>query len=340
MRSLRLVFLGFGHVGRELARLLLAREAWLAERGLRFLVVGVSTGSRGLRADPEGLDLDALLNQPWSPLRPLTRVAGAAPEERAALIANAEADIVVEMTPLRVDLRGEPAIGHARMALEAGKHVVSANKGPVAWAYRQLDDLARREGRRFLFESAVMDGTPLFSLARRTLAGCRVLGCRGILNTTTNYVLGRLLEGQDLEGAVREAQEAGFAEADPSLDLDGWDAAVKLTCLANALMGRNLVPEEVLRQGIRDLSPEDLLREAKRGRAIRLVAEVSSSGPAQVGPVILSADDLLARASGTSSVITLTTDLMGLLSIFEHSPGLGQTAYGVFRDLLEIADQD
>ena len=336
MLTLRLLFLGFGNVGRELARLLLAREVWLRDQGLRFPVVGVLTRSHGPRADPEGLDLAALLDQAAFPERP------AAPGNPSAVttIRDLPADIVVEMTPLRVDLRGEPATTHVRTALEAGKHVVSANKGPVAWAYRRLADLARAHGRRFLFESTVMDGTPLFSLARRTLAGCRVLGCRGVLNTTTTYVLGRMAEGRDLAEAVGEARARGFAEADPSLDLEGWDAAVKLVCLANALMGRDLVPEEVDREGMGHLTRKDLVREANRGRVIRLVAEVGEEGLARVRPAALPPGDPLALVSGTSSAVTLTTDLMGSLTIFEHSPALGQTAYGVFRDLLEIAGRD
>jgi homoserine dehydrogenase len=342
MLTLRLLFLGFGNVGRELARLLLAREVWLRDQGLRFPVVGVLTRSHGPRVDPEGLDLAALCGSPppTSSLASPDSVFGSTSPSAVTTIRDLPADIVVEMTPLRVDLRGEPATTHVRTALEAGKHVVSANKGPVAWAYRRLADLARAHGRRFLFESTVMDGTPLFSLARRTLAGCRVLGCRGVLNTTTTYVLGRMAEGRDLAEAVGEARARGFAEADPSLDLEGWDAAVKLVCLANALMGRDLVPEEVDREGIGHLTRKDLVREANRGRVIRLVAEVGEEGLARVRPAALPPGDPLALVSGTSSAVTLTTDLMGSLTIFEHSPALGQTAYGVFRDLLEIAGRD
>ncbi len=353
-RVWRLLFLGFGNVGRELARLLGAKRGWLGSQGLEFRVTGIITRSRGIFTDPSGLYLAEVLRQVASPGR--TSGPGQAPgpdsgrgggeqtEKTLELIRTLPADIVVEMTPLRVDLRGEPAITHARAALEAGRHVVSANKGPVAWAFRTLSGAARAAGRCFLFESTVMDGTPVFSLVRRTLAGCRVTGCRGVLNTTTNYVLGRMAEGQSLAGAVKEAQAAGFAEADPSLDLDGWDAAVKLACLVNVLMGVDLAPEEVDRTGIGGVTPADLAREAATGRVIKLVAEArtAAEGPApaakaSVKPVALPARDVLALVDGTSSAVTLTTDLMGPITVFEHSPALTQTAYGVFRDLLEIA---
>lgn len=340
----RLLFLGFGNVGRELARLLLARRDWLSAQGLAFPVTGILTRSRGLWSDPAGLDLAEVLEKAPAPVPPAARAddstappPGGAPPA-AALVPDFPADIVVEMTPLRVDLKGEPAIAHVRAALDAGRHAVSANKGPVAWAYRDLDALARAAGRRFLFESTVMDGTPVFSLARRTLAGCRFLGCRGILNTTTNYVLGRMTEGLSLAQAVKEAQIGGFAETDPSLDLEGWDATVKLTCLANVLMGLDLTPEQVDRTGITGITPEDLVRETRRGRVLKLVAEVGEVGArARVRPEALLPGDLLALVTGTSSAVTLTTDLMGPITVFEHSPTVGQTAYGVFRDLLEIA---
>lgn len=340
MRTWRLLFLGFGNVGRELARLLQARRGWLAAAGLSFPVTGILTRTRGLWQDPSGLDLAAALEWAAAP----TVAASAAIDP----IRNVPADIVIEMTPVRVDLRGEPAISHIRAALAAGRHVVTANKGPVAWAYRDLASLAARQGLGFLFESTVMDGTPVFSLARHTLAGCRVLGCRGILNSTSNYVLDRMAGGLGMDEAVKEAQAGGFAETDPSLDLEGWDAAVKLTCLANVLMGVDLEPERIDRTGITGLTAADLDREARRGMTIKLVAEAAVDGVGTVGesisatvrPVALPGDDILALARGTSSAVTLKTDLMGPITVFEHSPVTGQTAYGVFRDLLEIAGLD
>ncbi len=343
MKAYRLLFLGFGNVGRELAKLLLSRAAWLREHDLAFPVTGIYTPSRGLRADPAGLDLAAALEQ-----APATPGNGALPPDAAAaealaLAAGFPADIVIEMTPLRVDRKGEPAASHVRAALAAGRHVVTANKGPVAWSFRELDALARSAGRRFLFESTVMDGTPLFSLARHTLGGCRVLGCRGVLNSTTNFVLGRMAEGLTLEEAVRQAQAGGFAEADSSLDLEGWDAAVKLACIANVLMGLDLPPESIDRTGITGVTAADLAREAARGKVIKLVAEAGVlpgqagvTGEARVGPVALPRDDILALVTGTSSAVTIVTDLMGPVTIFEEAPLVGQTAYGVFRDLLEI----
>lgn len=357
----KLLFLGFGNVGRELARLLLAKEEWLEGQGLDVRVTGIVTRTRGLFADPTGLDLREILRvvesvPPATPALPAGFPDPAARNGPAPaplddtltrtldLIRSHPADVVVEMTPLRVDFKGEPAVTHVRTALAAGRHVVSANKGPVAWAYRDLDARARSAGRRFLFEATVMDGTPVFSLVRHTLAGCRVTGCRGVLNTTTNYVLERMAQGRTLEEAVREAQAGGFAEADPSLDLDGWDAAVKLACLANVVMGLDLSPEQVERTGIRGVTSHDLEREARRGRVVKLVAEAETgtgtgmkAPVARVRPQALPAGDLLALVTGTSSALTLRTDLMGPLTIFEHSPTLTQTAYGVFRDILEIA---
>jgi len=373
--SRRLLLLGFGTVGKELARLLLARKDWLGSQGLAFPVTGILTRTRGLLADPAGLDLKEALEWAAAPSPGgVGPVPSGPPGPGAAsgaalaidLVREFPADIVVELTPLRVDARGEPAVSHVRAALAAGRHVVTANKGPVAWAFRELSALARAKGRRFLFESTVMDGTPVFSLARRTLSGCRLLACRGVVNSTTNYVLGRIAQGLTLTEAVKEAQAGGFAEADPSLDLEGWDAAVKIACLANVLLGLEVRPEQVDRTGITGITAEDLAREARRGRVVKLVAAAARPGseglvgldrpvcpadtvgsasrerrfPARVGPEALPAGDILALTEGTSSALTLYTDLMGPITVFEHSPVPAQTAYGVFRDLLEIAEAD
>lgn len=359
----RLLLLGFGNVGRELARLLLAQRPALERRGLDFRVTGIATRRGGLIADPNGLDLASALGGRGAgggvPSSAPAHDPGTTPVppsgDWSETIRSFPADVVLEMTPLRVDRRGEPARSHVRAALEAGKHVVTANKGPVAWAYRELDAAAREVGRRFLFEATVMDGAPVFSLFRHTLPGCRVTAFRGVLNTTTNYVLTRIAAGADLPSAVKEAQAGGFAEADPSLDIEGWDAAVKVTCLANVLMDARLVPEDVERRGIAGLSPADVRREAARGRVLKLVAragrgetttatagkEPGSGGVrASVRLESLPGNDILALVDGTSSALTITTDLMGPITVFEHSPHIGQTAYGVFRDLLEIAEDE
>jgi homoserine dehydrogenase len=246
--------------------------------------------------------------------------------------------VLVEVTPLD-PRRGEPALSHVRAALRRGLHVVTANKGPVAFGLRPLRALARRRGRLFLYEGAVMDGTPVFNLVERCLPGVRVLGFRGTLNSTTGFVLSRIEEGAGPAAALAEARALGIVEADPAHDLDGWDAAVKGCALANALMGARVVPSAVPRRGIRRLSPEAVRRAAREGSRIRLVvrgARRNGRVRVRVGPERLRADDPLAGA-GSDSALVLATDLMGEIALVERGGTVDQTAYAILSDLLAVA---
>ena len=198
-------------------------------------------------------------------LWPRWREGSASPGVRQ-FIDRVPADVLVEVTTL--DPRtGQPATAHVRQALARGMHVVTANKGPVAFAHASLGRLAARKNRLFLHEGAVMDGTPVFNLAERCLRGALIVGFRGTLNSTTNLVLSRMEEGLSLDRAVREAQGLGIAEADPRNDLEGWDAAVKACALANALMGASVRPAQVRRRGILAVTASDVRRALRSGSA-------------------------------------------------------------------------
>jgi homoserine dehydrogenase len=334
MTGMRLLLAGFGNVGRRLVELLADPGAWPSLAALDLKVVAVTTGRHGGWADPDGL----------APARILAEyeARGRFPQDLGTLAAARELDydVLVELSPLNVAGRGEPAIGHMRAALARGRHAVSANKGPVAWAWPELQAVARANGVRFLHEAAVMDGAPVFNLARHCLPGTVVLGLDGVLNSTTNVVLGRMEQGAGLAEAVAAAQAMGIAEADPGADLDGWDAAVKLTALANVLMGAGLTPEAVRRRGIGHLVPADLAAARGRGRRVKLVCEaVRRDGrvEAVVEPRELELGHPFARLEGSDSVLRVHTDRMGRISILEEEgPGLTGTAYGVLADLFEL----
>lgn len=329
-RPLRIVLAGFGNVGREVIRVLREESERLHAAGLLPVVVGVATRSRGSAYDSAGLSLDSLLASECLSLQG---------KDALGLIEEADADVVVELTHLNVHT-GEPACSHVRAALHSNKHVVLANKGPLAWSHRELIELSEAAGRLLLFESTVMDGTPVFRMARECLRGARVLGIEAVLNSTTNFVLGRLDEGVDFCDAIREAQALGIAEADPGLDIDGWDAAAKIAVLANVLMNADTNPHGVTRTGIRRVTADYLRLARQRGNTVKLIARATSvSGSVQlsVTPEEVPLRSLLGSVSGTSSVLTLHTDLMGTISVVEHEPGLLQTAYGVISDLIEVA---
>jgi homoserine dehydrogenase len=270
-RELRLGLVGFGNVGRCFVERLRGPYARaLHAAGVRPLVTGIATARHGLATDERGLDLERCLRESRAggSLAGLQR--GPAPRTSLEFVRTVPADVLVEITPQDPE-RGEPATTHVREALRRGLHVVTANKGPVAFALRRLRTLAERQGRLFLYESAVMDGTPVFNLKARCLRGARILGFRGTLNATSNHILAELEKGRPFAVALREAQRLGIAEADPRHDLAGWDSALKGCALANALMDASVKPGDVRRRGILALTAKQARSALRRGRRLRLV---------------------------------------------------------------------
>ena len=339
MRTLRVALVGFGNVGRSFAALLAGafREP-LRRAGVRVTLTGVVTERHGRAVDARGLSPRGCLalRRTGRPLEALHR--GPALGSTEDFIRLVPADVLVEVTPLD-PRRGEPALSHVRAALRRGMHVVTANKGPVAFALPALRGLARRRGVAFLYEAAVMDGAPVFNLVERCLPGARVLAFRGTLNSTTGYVLSRVEDGVSFDAALREAQALGITEADPRHDLDGWDAAVKGCALANALMGARVKPSQVTRRGIQGVSAPRVRRIARDGGHLRLVTRarrVDSTVLVSVRPERLCGGDALVGGRGDSA-LALETDLMGEIVIVERGGTVEQTAYGLLSDLLEVA---
>ncbi len=252
---------------------------------------------------------------------------------------RARPEMVVELTTLN-PATGEPAISHIRAAFARSMHVATANKGPIAHAYAALSEEARRAGVEFRFESTVMDGAPVFNLVRNNLPGCKINGFTGVLNSTTNVVIEALRKGRTLAEGIEEAQKIGVAEADASYDIDGWDAAAKAAALANVLLHARLTPLDVDRRGIARLTPGKLVDLKSQGKTVRLVARariVAGSVKLRVRAEVLDETDILASVHGTSNLLLFDTDLMGTVGTVEIGPGVEQTAYGVFSDLVDIA---
>lgn len=338
---LRLAIIGFGNVGQQFARMLLSKRPWLLRsKGLDVEVVAISTKSRGSLMSDRALDLERVLSE----LETSGNLRGY-PDSHTSLapleiIDKTVADMVIELTTLDIQA-GQPAIDHITRALECGMDVVTANKGPIAFAYSDLRAVARSRGTRLRFEGTVMDGTPIFSLVEKTLPGCEVVSLKGILNSTSNFVLTEMARGRTSEDAIKEAQARGIAEADPSLDIDGWDAAAKITALANVLMDAKKTPKDVDRTGVREVTSNALAQANDKGRKIKLIASASMLGDdvkLVVRPEAIGPDSPFWSVEGTSSALTIGTDLMGDLTIIEEGPALTQTAYAVFSDMLHTVE--
>jgi homoserine dehydrogenase len=337
---IKIALLGYGHVARALTRLLIQKtETLKQDYDLTFAVTGIATQSRGYAINPEGLDLNDTLQvvDAGDKLEALHR--GDLVADTFDFIRSCPADLIMEATWLNPQT-GQPATDYVRAALEAGRHVVTANKGPVAFAYKELSALARQQGRGFFFESTVMDGAPVLVLRREALLATTVRRFRGILNSTTNYILSALEKGTSFEDAVAQTQKIGLAENDASNDLEGWDSTVKTVVLANVLMGANLHPPDVERTGITELAATEVQAALNVGERIKLVCEAVRDGDsvrASVRPVSLPLSDPLSQINGANSAVTLETDTLSQLTIIEGDPDPTTTAYGMLVDMINIA---
>ena len=291
-----LALLGFGNVGQALAQLLLRKQNDLkSQYDISFAVTAIGTGRHGAAIDPDGINLKQAINVMNSNASLDTLSTLPVPKDGLSLIKNCGADVLFENTPVNYE-SGQPALDHLRTALGLGMHAITANKGPVVHGYNDLSTLAAAEDRKFYFESTVMDGAPIFSLFRETLPTAHLVGFRGILNSTTNLILSRMETGEDLDEAVAYAQSIGIAETDPSGDIDGWDAAIKIAALVTVLMGMPIKPSDVDRQGIRDLTAGDIQQAKRAGKRWKLVCSGRREGDsitARVKPEMVSPDSPL-----------------------------------------------
>jgi homoserine dehydrogenase len=332
MPSYNLAIVGMGNVAKSLLRLLISKETDLRRRyDIRWRLTGVASRRIGWIADPDGLNPLAALHGHSLVQHGIT----SRPQNIREWIEKTRADVLFEATSLNVQT-GQPATDHLRTALECGAHAITANKGPVVHAFRELSDMAKEKNRRFLYESTVMDGVPVFSMFPYGLPATDIRGFSGVLNSTTNVVLTEIEKGRSLEEAIKRAQAMGIAESDPAADLDGWDSAVKVVALAIVLMGANIRVDQVRRIGIRELTEEKIRSVRTAGMRYKLVCRAERRGDGvecSVAPEILLAGDPLANLEGSSSAIRFDLDVFGL-SLVEHNPGVEATGYGLLADFL------
>jgi homoserine dehydrogenase len=330
-------------VNRTLVRLLDGRARELRERyGITWRITGVASRRLGWIANADGLDQAALLTANFDRLASSSRAGAPAPHKPRNVrewLTAARADVLFEATSLNVE-NGQPAVDHIRTALEHGAHAITANKGPIVHAYRELRDLAAARGKRFLFESTVMDGVPIFSLFDE-MPAIRLQGFHGILNSTTNVILGEMEQGLTFDEALKKAQELGVAETDATHDIDGWDAAVKTAALITVLMDVPVKLEEIKREGIRDLTAQAARNARRDGWPFKLVCRAKRVGDGVQGSVtaekVLSSSPM-GKISGTSSYVCFETDIFPSLAVTEENPGLYATAYGMLADFVRAVD--
>ncbi|HVF68478.1 MAG TPA: hypothetical protein VM914_12490 [Pyrinomonadaceae bacterium] len=338
MKIFNLCLLGYGNVARALVPLLVEKtEAMREEFGVGWRVTGVATRRVGWLAAPEGFNVEELLSAE------VTQRVSPPPSDVNEWLAAARCDVMFETTSLE-PLTGEPAVTHARAGLEHGAHVVTANKGTIVHAYTELSELACERGLRFMFEATVADCLPVFSTFRESMPTAKVKGFRGVLNSTTTLILEEMAAGGTYDEGVRRAQSLGVTETDPTHDVEGWDAAVKVCALANVLMRAGLKLGDVSREGIRGLSAEDVRAAHAAGEPFKLIAGCARDEggrlEARVRPERVAPGHPFSSIGGTTLAINFELDVLPGLTLVAHEPNLKSTSYGLLADFINAVKSE
>jgi len=332
------MIVGLGNVGQALLQIIRDDADSLEERfGVRFKVVAINDMRLGSLYDPDGLSLGALLE--GAKVGDLASVQAAQKGWSVeTMLEQVDADTLVEAS--FTDLQtGEPATTYVRKALSLGKHVVTTNKGPIALHFHDLESLAQEHGVKIGFEGTVMSGTPAMALGINLLAAAGIQRIQGILNGTTNFILSQMETGKGYEEALAEAQALGYAEADPTGDVEGFDAAGKVVILSNLVMEAKISMQDVDRKGITQLTPQDIRNAKEDGRRWKLIGAVENVGgqiKASVQPTALPVEHPLANVGGATNAITYTTRLLGDITLIGAGAGRLETGYALLNDLLAI----
>jgi len=338
-----LALIGFGNVARSLARLLVRKQDVLkSKHNVTFSFTGISTGRHGHAVNPNGLDINKALElvESGQDISQLTNYQFPITNS-LDVIKNSSANFMFENSPVNTQT-GQPAIEHIRTALELGMHVSTANKGPVVHGYRELTALAASKGKIFRHESAVLGGAPVFSVMREAFPLAELESFKGIFNATTNVILSRMESGETYEQALAYAQKIGLAETDPTNDVDGWDAAIKVASLVTVLWDTPMTPQQVSPTGIRGITSEMIANAKAEGKRYKLVCSAEKvNGEIKVGvaPQLVDSTSPLYGMMNSSTGITFRTDVIIDYSIvLSEKPGMTggpvETAYGLFADFV------
>jgi homoserine dehydrogenase len=339
MQQVDIILIGFGNVGKAFAQLLLKKQDDInSSEHVNLRLVGIITGRHGMAYNADGLPVKDCIRIAEAGGRLTQHHQGELCNDALAFIREYDADIVLETSPTNVE-NGQPAIDYLKAALEAGKHVVTANKGPVVHAFNEIRELAVSKGKVFAYESSVLDGAPLFAMLRNGFPGAKIHGFRGILNSCSNFILDNLRTGQSLEEAIEFAQMIGIAETDPLGDIDGWDSAIKLAALITVVMGIPTTPQEIEREGIGNISRQDIEQAEYEDKRWKLICKAEQNGDtvtASVKPEMVDANSPFFTVQGTNSFVLIHSDVLPGVGLLESDPGPQTTAYGLMADVLNI----
>ena len=341
MQTIRTAMIGLGNVGRNFLRILEMKQARLAtDYGLAFQLVAVADSS-GVAVDAAGFDPTALRlhKEAGRRVRDLPGFrADLTTADVAVPAAGLGLDLVLESSPVDLE-HGDPGLGVTRAALAHGVSVVLANKGPLVLAFHELHALAREHDAGLAFSATVCGALPVINIGRRDLIAADITELRGIFNSTTNFILAEMATGRSFADALAEAQRRGIAEADPTLDVEGWDTANKLVIIANSFLGVRAGLDDVTVRGITDVTTAQLQAELAQGNTIKLVAAAVRTGDRytfRVAPTVVPADTFLGQCDGWEMGVEIHSDLYGRMyhKMWEREPL--PTAAAMLRDAVNL----
>ena len=331
---MRIILVGWGVVGQSFAQIITQRKRELAKKyGFRPRIVAI-VDKKGAAINPKGLDLEQMLTLKKEKGTVSASIKHGHPGMSALqALESVEAEAMVEVSPTNID-NGEPGLSYIKTAFRTGKHVVTTNKGPLALALPALMELADHNSVYLRFSGTVGAGTPVLEFAKNCLKGDRIVSVQGILNGTTNYILSEMDEKHiTFDEALKAAQKLGFAEADPTMDVDGYDAAAKLVIMANWIMDKKVTIKDIKIRGIRGVSAQDIQQAAEKGCTIKLIGSIGET--LKVEPTQISKHDPLA-VDGALNAVTFVSESAGEQTIIGLGAGGIETASAVLRDLLDI----
>ena len=331
---MRIILIGYGVIGQSLTKILLRRSSeTVKDYGLNPKIVAI-VDRGGAVINSKGLNLEKMLTLKTSKGTVAADRGFCHPQmSPLAVIESVEGEVMVEATPTNVK-NGEPGLSHIKTAFKTGKHVVTTNKGPLALALPALTELADYNKVYLRFSGTVGGGTPVLEFAKKCLSGDKIVAIHGILNGTTNYILTEMDEKHvPFKQALESAQKLGYAETDPSMDIDGIDPACKVVIMANWIMNKKFTLKDVNVQGIRGVTPQALEKASKKGNTIKLIGSIDDSP--KVAPTEISKHDPLC-VSGVLNAVTFVSEFAGEETIIGRGAGGMETASAVLRDLLDI----
>lgn len=340
MKNVRIGIIGYGNVGQGFAQAIRQKREFLRkEYGINPLITAISDVFKGSLYNQDGLDLNLLTKVPvnFADFSDAEKVGWDAP----AMIANAETDVILELTIVNLET-GEPATSYITQALTAGKHVITSNKGPIALKYRSLNALAQKHNVGLGIEATVMSGTPAIHVGKDILKIAGITAVRGIFNGTCNFILSEMNKGMPFDEALAQAQKFGYAEADPTNDVDGFDTAAKVSILSEVLFGERFTPAEVPTRGIRELTVQDIKEAAAQGMVWKLLGTITTTKDrpvVSVKPVMLPMNDPLADVSGATNAIQYETELLGQVTLIGAGAGRLETAQALLQDLITFCKE-